>query len=140
MPPVNSFKEIFKFDCAMLAYDSAELGMPDNRVSAFAVVRISKDGSLEEIVEKPAPQQIPNFIQEDGVLRVSMNTFKLPYSDFACAVAECPMSERNELELPIALGIWNNNNPGQMMAIPFSGEFLDLTHPSDFEFVLNKLQ
>tara|TARA_Y100000589_G_scaffold311494_1_gene330875 strand:- start:4677 stop:6575 length:1899 start_codon:yes stop_codon:yes gene_type:complete len=140
MPPKGSFSEIFKFDCAMLAYDSANLGMPNDRVSAFAVVRMSDDGSLEEIVEKPDANQIPNFIQDDGVLRVSMNIFKLPFSEFTQAVANCPMSKRNELELPIAIGIWNSENLGAMRAIPFSGEFLDLTHPSDFEFVLNKLQ
>ena len=140
MPPEGSFEEIFEVDCAMLAYDSAMLGMPDNRVSAFAVVRVASDGLLEEIIEKPDPKLIPEFVQADGVLRVSMNTFKMPYSEFTKAVADCPMSERNELELPIALGIWNTNNPGSMKAIPFAGEFLDLTHPSDFEFVLNKLQ
>lgn len=140
MPPFDSFKEIFREDCAMLAYDASNLGMPDDRVSSFAIVQIADDGSLLEIIEKPNQQLISNFTQEDGVLRVSMNTFKMPYKDFLNALENCPMSERNELELPIAIGIWNKENSGIMRAIPFSGEFLDLTHPSDFEFVLNKLQ
>ena len=139
LPPEHSFTEIFKKPCAMLAYDADALGLPDDRVSAFAIVKISNDGNLEEIVEKPNPELIPSFVQSDGVLRVSMNVFKMHFADLLTSVINCPLSERNEKELPVAIGIWNENNPGQISAISFSGEFLDLTHPSDFEFVLNKL-
>ena len=31
-------------------------------------------------------------------------------------------------------------NPRKMISIPFEGGFLDLTHPSDVEFVIHKLQ
>ena len=140
MPPELSFRAIFDEQRALLAYDSSTLGMPDDRVRAFAVVKYTEEGKLEDIVEKPTPDQIPNFIQEDGILRVSMNTFKFPYQELLSAVKNCPISSRDEKELPVALGIWNEAHPDQITAIPFSGEFLDLTHPSDFEFVLNKLK
>ena len=124
----------------MLAYDASKLGLPDDRVSAFAVVSIDEVGRMLDIIEKPSPDQVKKFTQEDGVLRVSMNTFRMPYSEMLYAVRNCPMSEtRNEKELPVAVGIWVETG-GAMKAIPFAGEFLDLTHPSDFEFVLNKLQ
>ena len=55
MPPEGSFTEIFKIKCAMLAYDSSKLGLPEDRVSAFAVVDIDSDGYLKKIVEKPSP-------------------------------------------------------------------------------------
>ena len=141
MPPEGSFTEIFKIKCAMLAYDSSKLGLPEDRVSAFAVVDIDSDGYLKKIVEKPSPEIIPNFVQADGVLRVSMNTFKLSYSDFLSSVKDCQLDNiRNEKELPTAVDTWVKENPSKMLAIPFEGEFLDLTHPSDFEFVWNKLQ
>lgn len=140
MPPANSFSEIFKDPCAMLAYDSSALNLPDDRVSAFAIVSVTEDGKLDEIIEKPNKELIHSFVQSDGVLRVSMNTFRMQFNNILKAVQNCPLSERDEKELPIAIGIWNKKNPNQITAIPFSGEFLDLTHPSDFEFVLNKLQ
>jgi NDP-sugar pyrophosphorylase family protein len=141
MPPEGSFCEIFKLQCAMLAYDSSKLGLPEDRVSAFAVIDIDSDGYLKKIVEKPSREIIPNFVQSDGVLRVSMNTFKMSYSDFLSTVKDCKLDDiRNEKELPTAVDIWVKANPGKMVAIPFEGEFLDLTHPSDFEYVLNKLQ
>jgi hypothetical protein len=52
----------------------------------------------------------------------------------------CPVSERGELELPTSIQIWSDNNPGRIVAIPFSGVFLDLTPPGDIEFVMNKLK
>ncbi|MAO45771.1 MAG: hypothetical protein CL823_01330 [Crocinitomicaceae bacterium] len=140
MPPESSFAEIFKEECAMLAYDASKLGLPDDRVSAFAVVSIDEAGCILDIIEKPTKEEIEKYTQEDGVVRVSMNTFRMPYSEMIEAVKNCPMSEvRNERELPVAVGLWVKSG-GIMKAIPFAGEFLDLTHPSDFEFVLNKLQ
>jgi hypothetical protein len=50
------------------------------------------------------------------------------------------VSERGELELPTSIQIWSDNNPGRIVAIPFSGVFLDLTPPGDIEFVMNKLK
>ena len=141
MPPEGSFNEIFKFNCAMLAYDSSKLGLPDDRVSAFAVVAIDSEGYLKQIVEKPLREITPRFIQADGILRVSMNMFKMSFSDFMTVVKDCQLDDvRNEKELPFAVDRWVRDNPRNMIAIPFEGEFLDLTHPTDFEFVTKKLQ
>ena len=141
MPPVGSFGEIFKLNCGMLAYDASKLGLPEDRVSAFAVVDIDSEGYLIKIVEKPTKARLPNFIQPDGVLRVSMNTFKMSYTDFLDALKDCPLdSKRNEKELPFAIGRWVKGNPHLMVALPFKGSFLDLTCPSDVEFVMRKLQ
>jgi hypothetical protein len=125
----------------MLAYDSSKLGLPEDRTSAFAVVSIGESGFLKEIIEKPTPEVAAQFVGEDGILRVSMNTFRLPYLDFMKIAMECPMNEvRGERELPTAIQLYVEEKPGVMQAIPFAGEFLDLTHPEDFEFVMNKLQ
>jgi hypothetical protein len=92
-------------------------------------------------LEKPSEETLPNFIQSDGVLRVSMNTFKMSYTDFLDALKDCPLDAvRNEKELPFAIGRWVKGNPQLMVALPFEGSFLDLTHPSDVEFVIHKLQ
>lgn len=141
MPPEESFSEIFKFNCAMLAYDSSKLGLPEDRVSVFAVADIDSEGYLKQIIEKPPKETLPNFIQSDGTLRVSMNMFKMSFSDFIISVKDCPLDDvRNEKELPTAVDRWLRENPKEMRAIPFGGEFLDLTHPTDFEFVIKKLQ
>jgi galactokinase len=141
MPPKGSFTAIFNHNSAMLAYDSSKLGLPDDRTSAFAVVSINGSGALEKIIEKPTPEVAAQFVGEDGILRVSMNTFRLPYLDFMKIAMDCPMNEtRGEKELPTAIQMYVEENPGVMQAIPFAGEFLDLTHPEDFEFVMNKLQ
>ena len=141
MPPDGSFGEIFKLNCGMLAYDASKLGLPDDRVSAFAVVDIDSEGYLTQIAEKPSKEKLPDFIQSDGVLRVSMNIFKMSFSEFVVALKDCPMDAvRNEKELPSAIGKWIKKNPRRMISIPFEGEFLDLTHPFDFLFVTDKLQ
>ncbi|MDG2310767.1 MAG: sugar phosphate nucleotidyltransferase [Flavobacteriales bacterium] len=141
MPPEGSFSEIFKCPCGMLAYDASKLGLPDDRVSAFAVVALDSEGFLSQIVEKPSKETLPDFIQSDGVLRVSMNIFKMSYTDFLDALKDCPLdSKRHEKELPFAIGRWVKVNPHLMVALPFAGSFLDLTHPSDVEFVIHKLQ
>lgn len=70
-----------------------------------------------------------------------MNIFKMSFSDFIEALKDCPMDAvRHEKELPTAIGRWVKENPGRMISFPFGGEFLDLTHPSDFLFVSHKLQ
>jgi glucose-1-phosphate adenylyltransferase len=141
MPPDGSFGEIFKSPCAMLAYDASKLGLPDDRVSAFAVVDLDSEGYLTQILEKPSKETLPSFIQSDGVLRVSMNVFKMSFSDFVVALKDCPMDAvRHEKELPTAIGKWVVENPRKMISMPYEGEFLDLTHPTDFLFVTNKLQ
>ena len=69
------------------------------------------------------------------------NVFKMYFSDFLVALKDCPLDVvRNEKELPTAIGRWVMENPRKMISIPFEGGFLDLTHPSDFLFVTNKLQ
>ena len=125
----------------MLAYDSSKLGLPDDRVSAFAVVDADPEGYLTQIVEKPSKEMLSNFIQSDGVLRVSMNVFKMSFSDFVVALKDCPLDAvRNEKELPTAIGMWVMKNPRKMISIPFEGGFLDLTHPRDLLFVTHKLK
>ncbi len=110
-------------------------------MSAFAVVGIDSEGYLTQILEKPSKETLPSFIQSDGVLRVSMNVFKMSFSDFVVALKDCPMDAvRHEKELPTAIEKWVVENPRKMISMPYEGEFLDLTHPTDFLFVTNKLQ
>ena len=125
----------------MLAFDALKLGLPDDRVSAFAVVDLDSEGYLTQILEKPSEETLPSFIQSDGVLRVSMNVFKMSFSDFLVALKDCPLDVvRNEKELPTAIGRWVMENPRKMISIPFEGGFLDLTHPRDLLFVTHKLK
>ena len=69
MPPQGAMSEIFKEECAMLAFDASNLGLPDDRVSAFAVVNVTDDGMLSEIVEKPDPSIVSDYIDDNGVLK-----------------------------------------------------------------------
>ncbi|MGY8917575.1 MAG: sugar phosphate nucleotidyltransferase, partial [Flavobacteriales bacterium] len=112
----------------------------DDRTSAFAVLDINKGGFLTQIIEKPSAQVANSKIDKDGVLRISMNIFRLPYERFLKITKACEFSEdRNERELPTAIQNFTKESPDRLFCIPYAGEFLDLTHPRDIEFVKEKL-
>ena len=140
LPPAGSFSAIFNHSSALIAYDGAKLGLPDDRTSAFAVLDINKGGFLTQIIEKPSAQVANSKIDKDGVLRISMNIFRLPYERFLKITKACEFSEdRNERELPTAIQNFTKESPDRLFCIPYAGEFLDLTHPGDIEFVKEKL-
>lgn len=132
LPPKGMFLAMQRHLCCVPAFDSAHIGLPQERVRAFAVIRGGADGTLTGIDEKPNRQTIEASRWKDGTVRVSMNYFRMPYSDLLEAVREAPLHpERMERELPVAVSSWSARQPGRIQVVPSAGAFLDLTHPED---------
>ncbi len=62
---------------ALISYGSSGFKFTDGRLSKFAVMDISVDGFLHEIIEKPKFDEIEKYKDENNELRVSMNIFIL---------------------------------------------------------------
>ena len=132
LPPSGMFHAMLANPAWLPAFDRDHLGLPADRVQAFAVISRNDQGGLERIDEKPDEATIQSAIWPDGTVRVSMNYFRVPYGDLLEAVRTVPEHPvRKEKELPVALSNWSEGHPGDLQALPMAGAFLDLTHPQD---------
>lgn len=133
LPPKGMFETLFAHACALPAFHPHFLGLPAERIGAFAVLHADGEGRLTGITEKPGPDAMAEARWSDGETRVSMNYFRMPYSDLRDAVHSVPEHPvRKERELPVAISRWIEAG-GQMEALSMAGAFLDLTHPEDIE-------
>ena len=140
LPPKGLFSKLFQFPAALPAMDRDHLGLPAKRVEAFAVIAVDERQNPTDIIEKPSAQTVEDNRWPDGTIRVSMNTFRLPYEDLLDAVTHVPEHpKRREKELPTAVALWAKKT-GLLQAIPMAGAFLDLTHPSDIHIASQSLQ
>lgn len=132
LPPFGMFQAILAYRACLPAFDRDHLGLPADRVQAFAVISRNDQGGLARIDEKPDEATIQSAIWLDGTVRVSMNYFRVPYCDLLEAVRTVPEHPmRKEKELPVALSNWSEGHPGDLQVLPMAGAFLDLTHPQD---------
>ena len=121
---------------AFLNYDREELLYPMERISRFALTKITADSFLEAIIEKPEASKIEAYQHSDGTYRVSMNIFKFHGASFYPYVLNCPIHpERNEKELPTALLNMIKDDAMAMKAIPFSEHVPDLTGKDDISIL-----
>ena len=133
LPPRGMFRALFEHDAVLPAFDPRFLGLPQERVLAFAVLQADQGGKLTGIIEKPTAAEVNASRWGDGQPRVSMNYFRLPYAPLLDAVRNVPEHPvRRERELPEAVSLFLKSG-GQMQALPLAGAFLDLTHPSDIQ-------
>jgi glucose-1-phosphate thymidylyltransferase len=102
------------------------------RVDAFAVLRLSKDGWLQEIVEKSASRDAG-----EPVL-LSMNLWRFSPSIFD-ACREVPLSSRGESELPQAVGWAISRRGAKYRGIPCEDGVLDLSTRADVAEVERQL-
>ncbi len=131
LPPMGLFKRMFEYAACLPAMDRNHLGLPEERVCAFAVIDAKEDFALANIIEKPTPQQVEASRWTDGTIRVSMNMFRVPYSELlTCVQRATEHPVRKERELPTAISDWAKKE-GHLRVVPLAGEFLDLTHPTD---------
>ena len=115
------------FDRAALV---AESNIPAERIAAFALVR-ARDGVLEEIVEKPAPE----VVRAAGAhAPVSMNAFRFTPEIFAACRRISP-SPRGELEIVDAVRAL----PGPVSVLAATGGVLDLSRREDIAEVEARL-
>jgi len=131
LPPRGMFRALFQNPSAVPAFDPDHLGLPPERVLAFAVFHRDGQGKLTGITEKPSAEELDGARWSDGKVRVSMNYFRLPYTALLEAVRKAPLSPvRDEKELPVAVSQWIASG-GEVRALSMAGQFLDLTHPED---------
>ena len=123
---------------ALISYASSGFEFTDERISKFAIMDISEDGFLKKIVEKPSMQDIPNYFDKTGELRVSMNIFSFYGEDIYPFLQNCPLDPvRDEKELPKAVGSLVMNDPQSVLCIPRLEHIPDLTDANDIQLFKN---
>ena len=124
------------FSNALISYDRDSLIFSIDRISRFALLSINQDNCLISIIEKPTLDQIDDFMDDQGKLRVSMNIFKFNGKLIFEYLENCPISEfRNEKELPTALLNMIRDNPKSTLTIPLSEHVPDLTSKEDIKIL-----
>ena len=90
LPPSGMFQAMLANRACLPAFDRDHLGLPAQRVQAFAVISRNDQGGLARIDEKPDEATIQFATWPDGTVRVSMNYFRVPYRDLLEAVRTVP--------------------------------------------------
>ena len=111
---------------ALAGFRRDSLGLPLERIAAFALVGRDDAGRLARIVEKPGESAV---MEAGPDARISMNLWRFDARIFG-ACREVPLSPRGELELPHAVEF------ALAAGVPFEvvdveGEVLDLSRRSD---------
>lgn len=135
---LNDLRSHRKAPNALISYGSSGFDYDDERISKFAVMDIDSEGFLKKIVEKPALEDIPKYVDDSGELRVSMNIFSFYGKDIYPFLENCPMDPvRNEKELPKAVGVMCSELPKSILGIPRSEHIPDLTDANDIGLFKN---
>jgi glucose-1-phosphate adenylyltransferase len=123
-------------DHAFIGYDRDALEFSLERIARFALAKLDSKNQLLAIIEKPALEEVENYKDASGKLRVSMNIFKFKGDLFLKYLKNCPIhSVRNEKELPTALLNMVKEHPNTVEGIPFSEHVPDLTAKEDINIV-----
>lgn len=135
----NAFKLLrnpSKFPNALIAYNRDSLKFSIERISRFALLSIDENNCLKSIIEKPNLEQIDNFKDIQGNLRVSMNIFRFSGKMIFPYLENCPIhKERNEKELPTALLHMIENNLNSAITILLDEHVPDLTSKEDIHIL-----
>ncbi|WP_298419698.1 sugar phosphate nucleotidyltransferase [uncultured Kordia sp.] len=127
-------------DHAFIGYDRDALEFSMERIARFALAKLNVKNQLVDIIEKPALDEVDDYKDASGVLRVSMNIFKFKGATFFDYLKDCPVhTTRNEKELPTALLNMVKDHPGTVEGIPLSEHVPDLTAKEDISIVKNYL-
>ena len=130
-----------KSENALISYDRDALQFTSNRISQFALMKLSEENNLIGIIEKPKLSEVKDYKDNSGKLRVSMNLFKFNGAMLYEYLKNCPIQpDRNEKELPTALLNMLKNHPNSVKCIPFSEHVIDLTSKQDIETVKTYLK
>jgi glucose-1-phosphate adenylyltransferase len=126
---------------ALPAYQPAALGVAEERIRDFAVLKTNEEGYLQEIVEKPSVEEMEILKKLLGdSLGVSMNIFKLYAPDILPYLANEPLHPtRNEKELPSAVSRMSAENPNICSVLPLSEYLPDITSKADILTIKNYL-
>lgn len=128
---------------AFISYDRDGLQFPEARIRSFALVVINDNDQLVDIIEKPSDKETSTYQDAQGVLRVSMNVWKLNGAGAYSFLRDCPLHPlRDEKELPNA--VLQMVKAGVLVkGIPLKEHVPDLTSKEDVEkveqYLKNKL-
>jgi glucose-1-phosphate thymidylyltransferase len=130
--PVESYKALVKADgSALPGFDREALvtlgNIDEVRIRRYALLRVSSEGFLEEIVEKPDES---TFAAMGPHALVSMNLWAFVPKIFA-ACRRVKSSARGERELPDAVRILMTELGERIEVIPFKAAVLDLGTRAD---------
>ncbi|MFH0991667.1 MAG: sugar phosphate nucleotidyltransferase [bacterium] len=117
-------------------YDRSGLEFNQDRIAGFGITKRDTDGYLLEIVEKPSVEEIERLKDPQGVIRVSMNIFRLNYDMIFPLLEHCPITpKRQEKELVVAVTNLVNANRHALKLIPWKEHVPDLTYKDDIIMV-----
>nr|WP_293168696.1 sugar phosphate nucleotidyltransferase [Allomuricauda sp.] len=123
---------------ALISYGSSGFDYTEERIAKFAVMDISSDGFLKEIIEKPNVADVPKYKDASGELRVSMNIFSFSGAEIYPYLKKCPIDPvRDEKELPKAVAVLVSEEPQSVLCIPRSEHIPDLTDANDIQLFKN---
>lgn len=139
--PVASYRGLIDVEGSGLAgFDREALVSQGNidaeRIRKFALLRVSRHGFLEEIVEKP---DAATFDAMGEHALVSMNLWAFTPAIFD-ACRKVKPSSRGELELPDAVRIVMRDDGEKFRVLPFSAPVLDLGTRGDVASVQDSLR
>jgi glucose-1-phosphate thymidylyltransferase len=139
--PVSSYLGLVNADgCAAAGFDREALVRQGNidpsRIRKYALLRVTPDGFLDEIVEKPDDA---TFAAMGEHALVSMNLWAFSSSIFEACRRVKP-SARDELELPDAVRIAMKDLGERFRVLPFAEPVLDLGTRSDVAKVESALK
>lgn len=109
---------------------------PPERVARFAVLVLRRNGFLERIVEKPAPEELA---AAGGEILLSMNLWRFSPSIFEACRRAAP-SSRGERELPQAVDLGMARLGMQFATFRCDEGVLDLSARSDIAAVAGRLR
>ena len=88
-------------------------------MNSFSILKLNKNGYLEDILEKPTAKDYEFFKDKNGKIRVNMNLFKFNGSVFFEFLKNCPFDKlRDEKELPTAVLNLANDQLDSVLEIP----------------------
>lgn len=117
---------------AFISYNRDSMEFPLERISRFAIAKLSENNQLLDILEKPTADVLESYKDAEGKLRVSMNAFKFNGALLYPYLKNCPVHpERDEKEIPTVLLNALKDHPNTTLGIPFSEHVPDLTAKED---------
>jgi glucose-1-phosphate thymidylyltransferase len=139
--PVDGLARLREADGpAMLAFSREGLlrdaHIPPERIARYALLEISPDGYLTDIVEKPDAATMATRGRD---ARISMNVWRFDATIFR-ACREVPRSTRGEFELPLAVRHAIRAHGARIRALPIDATVLDLSHRGDIPVVEARLR
>lgn len=119
---------------SLISYNRSSLNYSSARMSSFAIIDISEEGLLENIIEKPDPETLKNYEDTSDYIGVSMNIFSFKGALLFPYLKNCPIHlERNEKELPEAVRMMIKESKNRTRCFKVSEHLPDLTSGEDLK-------